>query len=42
MKHIDYVNIEAEHGKKEQQKLMLGAVMEYIHTYYSFTEHGKP
>jgi hypothetical protein len=36
MKHIDYVNIEAEHGKKEQQKIMLGAVREYIQTYYSF------
>ncbi len=36
LKHIDYVNIEVEHGKKDQQKLMLGAAKEYIQTYYNF------
>jgi hypothetical protein len=35
LKGMDYINIEAEHGKKEQQKRMLGAVMSYIHQYYS-------
>jgi hypothetical protein len=34
LKGMDYINIEAEHGKKEQQKRMLGAVMGYIETYY--------
>ncbi len=34
IKKIDYINIEAEHLKKEQQKKMLGAVMEYIRIYF--------
>lgn len=42
LKHIDYVNIEVEHGRKGQQKQMLGAVMEYIQTYYSLPETNKP
>jgi hypothetical protein len=40
MKNIDYINIEAEHGKKEQQKLMLAAAAEYINAYYADT-NGK-
>ena len=34
MKGIDYINIEAEHGRKDQQKRMLLAIMEYINQYY--------
>ena len=34
-KGIDYINIEAQHGKKDQQKKMLLATMGYIHSYYS-------
>lgn len=41
IKHIDYVNIEVQHGKKDQQKLMLGAIREYIQTYYSYTDQAK-
>jgi hypothetical protein len=41
-RHIDYINIEAQHGKKEQQKRMLGAVLEYIQTYYLLHNPGNP
>jgi hypothetical protein len=37
LKGMDYINIEAEHGKKEQQKRMLAAVINYIENYY-----GRP
>ena len=30
MQRIDYINIEAEHLKKDQQKKMLAAAMDYI------------
>ncbi|HSK13672.1 MAG TPA: hypothetical protein VK907_10685, partial [Phnomibacter sp.] len=38
MKGMDYINIEAEHGRKEQQLQMLAAAMEYISTYYASDE----
>lgn len=34
MKKIDYINIEAEHLKKDQQKKMLAAAMDYIRVYF--------
>ena len=37
IKGIDYINIETEHGKKDQQKWMLTAVAEYISAYYVST-----
>ncbi len=35
IRKIDYINIEAEHGKTAQQKRMLLATLQYIKTYYS-------
>jgi hypothetical protein len=35
MKKIDYINIEAEHLKKDQQKKMIAAAMDYIRVYFS-------
>lgn len=34
LKKIDYINIEAEHGKTAQQKRMLLATIQYIETFY--------
>jgi hypothetical protein len=34
MKNIDYINVETEHLKKDQQIRMLGAVMDYIRVYF--------
>ena len=34
LKKIDYINIEAEHGKTAQQKRMLLATLQYIKTFY--------
>lgn len=34
MKKVDYINIEAEHRRKDQQKKMLAAVMDYISIYF--------
>lgn len=41
-KGIDYINIEAEHGKTAQQQKMMLAVFEYIGTYYSNTAAYVP
>jgi hypothetical protein len=37
MNKMDYINIEAEHGKKDQQKRMIAAVMAYIEMYYMYS-----
>lgn len=34
MKKIDYINIEAQHGQKDEQKHMLAAVMDYIRIFF--------